>query len=1012
MAAELQRQLVSNFLQRKEVEKPQIQDISSKVFSSRDFLIQRQEAIEQLPEKIKDIGRSIARNIASAGVSIARFITGESRKDVPLEQMTQFNIENAPPIMRSMLQSIFTKEPIKSIEQRIAEAEPKVKMWGETMVKSQNTIYRDLGSIAKNNPATLSFLGIMGSVGIDLTPFGGSSKNLFKEIVKTKTPGEAISLLSRVGVADDLARIFADDVVKVADEKSAQKLFNSIVNAQKSTKMILPEVQRVPEAVEQIQPFAILSDFPTKGGAIVQRFSTIEEAQKALPEIKKQFKSAYVFGEKPEEFGKLLREPSEIRDLEPLTKAGKAGISKEPPIKPPTELPTSEGGGDTINKLIKAIDEAVPLRAEQKKLYQEELAKRTARVAQAGAKVEGEAGFFAQLGELKGELPKKSFEAIRGQFNQQEIDSLFNIIEQTKTLLPLEKVGTKQGLTKLFQGIVPTPSEIEKLREVFPKELIDALLARQPLLTRIAKLGVELMNVPRTLMATTDLSFGFRQGVFMLGRPKQFFSAFKDQFKFFASEKAYQGLNEGIKARPTYLKMKQAGLSLTELGAPLAKREEVFVGQLAEKIPLYGRLVRASNRAYTGFANKLRADIFDDLLRKAEIKGIKIDDDFLTSLADFINSGTGRGKFGLKETGILPKSMEKAAPVMNAVFFSPRLMASRLNLLNPYFYIQMNPFVRKEALKTLFADASIFATIYGLWKLNGGEVGLDPRSADFGKLKIGNTRFDVLGGFQQYIKLASQLITGEIVSSATGRTITLGEGFKPLTRKEIVLRFFENKTSPIASFIIGLMTGQTAVGQDVDLPTEVVNRFIPMVVQDLYDISQEKGAEGLLYGLPAIFGVGLQTYGKQELAIGESRIGEPTLQIRPVPELGEKIRELILGQIPLGSSKSFSVESYFDQLQNLPREEAAEVFDFIAKNNPELAKKLNDVVKERELGITVKDKDLKAKGVASGDRALAVKKELDRLGTKEEKAVLWDDYVKKGIITTEVSRQLNILFSQ
>lgn len=697
-----------------------------------------------------------------------------------------------------------------------------------------------------------------------------------------------------------------------------------------------------------------------------------------------------------------------VKPTAPIPPAG--AIPPKPPIKPPTlpepQIPEAK---ETISKLIKAIDEAVPLRGEQKKLYAEEMAKRTARVAAAGEKVSGEAGFFAQLGQLKGPLPKAQFEAIRKLFSQKEVDLLFNTIEQTKTLLPLEKVATKSELVKLFEGAVPTPSGIAHLREVFPKELIDAVLARAPLLEKMSKLGIELANVPRTMMATTDLSFGFRQGVFMLGRPKQFFPAFKEQFKFFASEKAYQGLIENIKTRSTYLKMKQAGLALTEIGGQITKREEAFMGNLAEKIPLYGKLVRASNRAYTGFANKLRADLFDDLLKKAQIAGKDIDDTFLKSLADFINAGTGRGKFGLAETGILPKSMEKAAPVMNAVFFSPRLMASRLNLLNPYFYIHLDPFVRKEAMKTLFADAGIFASLYGLWKLNGGEVGIDPRSADFGKLKIGNTRYDILGGFQQYVKLAAQLITGEVVSSTTGRTITLGEGYKPLTRKEIVLRFFENKTSPIASFLIGLMTGQTATGEDVDVPTEIINRFLPMVVQDLYDISQEKGAEGLLYGLPAIFGTGVQTYGKQELVVGESRLGEETAQVRPVPELAEKIRELVMGQIPLGASKSFSIETYFDQLSNLSKDQAADIFDQISKTNPDLAKQIIKVVKEREKGITVEDKDLKAKGVASGDRALAVKKELDKLKTPEEKAALWDEYVRKGIITKKVAEQLTNL---
>ena len=99
-------------------------------------------------------------------------------------------------------------------------------------------------------------------------------------------------------------------------------------------------------------------------------------------------------------------------------------------------------------------------------------------------------------------------------------------------------------------------------------------------------------------------------------------------------------------------------------------------------------------------------------------------------------------------------------------------------------------------------------------------------------------------------------------------------------------------------------------------------------------------------------------------------------------------------------------------MSNLPREEANEIFEKIKESNPDLAKKLFDVIKERQIGITVKDKDLKSKGVASGDRALAVKKELDRLETKEKKIALWEDYAKKGIITKEVGRQLNVLYGK
>jgi hypothetical protein len=40
-------------------------------------------------------------------------------------------------------------------------------------------------------------------------------------------------------------------------------------------------------------------------------------------------------------------------------------------------------------------------------------------------------------------------------------------------------------------------------------------------------------------------------------------------------------------------------------------------------------------------------------------------------------------------------------------------------------------------------------------------VEIDPRSTDFGKIKVGNIRWDIWGGFQQWVRVASQLATGE-----------------------------------------------------------------------------------------------------------------------------------------------------------------------------------------------------------------------------------------------------------
>ena len=205
-------------------------------------------------------------------------------------------------------------------------------------------------------------------------------------------------------------------------------------------------------------------------------------------------------------------------------------------------------------------------------------------------------------------------------------------------------------------------------------------------------------------------------------------------------------------------------------------------------------------------------------------------------------------------------ALEGSAVALNSVFFAPRLMASRLNILNPLYYTKLAPPVRKEALKSLFATGSIVGTVLTLAKLNGAEVGIDPRSADFGKMKLGNTRYDILGGTQQYIRAAAQLITGEHISSTTGVKTTMGEGYKPLTRLDIASRFFETKETPIASFVTALLKGQDALGKKLDISKEVADRFTPMVIQDMKDLYKERGLEGIGMGIPAIFGAGVQTY--------------------------------------------------------------------------------------------------------------------------------------------------------
>lgn len=595
-------------------------------------------------------------------------------------------------------------------------------------------------------------------------------------------------------------------------------------------------------------------------------------------------------------------EPAEAVGL----KSKRVPLSKEEFTKLQAEkmgVPQSEA----VQKVIGALKKAKPLRKEQEAIYTKERGEKLAKMIKAGEKTSGEKGYYEELKTLKGGMTRVQFESIRKEIGQPDIDALFSQVKDSPILSEWEKLPARKGLAKLFGeygGTVPTENELSLLKEVFGRDFVKTAVSKQSLWQKMKKLGLDVANIPRSIMASFDLSAPLRQGIFLMGRPKQWGPAFGSMFKPFFSENAYQTLMQSIKAKPGYQLMLDSKLAMTDLGS-MTSREEIFMSNLAEKIPGVGRVVRASSRAYTGFLNKLRADVFEDIVEKGAKLGIK-DPKFLKDAARFVNTATGRGGLGVLEAAAVP---------LNAALFSPRLMMSRLQLINPAFYVNLQPQVRKEALKSLFTFAGAASTVAGIAAANGAKVGIDPRNADFMKLKYGNTRYDILGGFQQPIRLAAQLLSGEIVSSTTGKTLTLGEGYKPITRFGIMTRFLEYKEAPLVSFATALLRGQTSLGEKVDVPTEIANRFTPMVIQDMKDLYDEEGLKGLAMSSPAIFGVGVQTYG------GVQSYG---LEGKKYKKLNSELLKL---KIPMGfpSTSAYGEELTNEEYKKLKKKSGMEI---------------------------------------------------------------------------------------
>lgn len=653
----------------------------------------------------------------------------------------------------------------------------------------------------------------------------------------------------------------------------------------------------------------------------------------------------------------------------------------------------AEAAPPFAQKMLAGLRAAKKARREQDLINQMERSQRTARLS--GVETGGEAAYLKKKAALKGEFDRAEYESIRQNFTQNEVDQMFSFLDDTPKLAgEWERLNAQTALTKLL-GVsgakVPTNAELKLLSKVYGDELVTEIMDKRHIYQKIWDTSKDVLNLPRALMSTLDLSMPLRQGIVLgAGNPKRYAESFKEMFKYAFDEKAYDALQESIRRHPNYDLMKKAGVDITELGK-LGSKEEQFASNLAEQIPGIGKLVRGSSRAASGFLNKLRSDVFNDLLSGAKAAGALTDDEVVKNIARFVNIGTGRGE--------VLDSLRGATEALNATLFSPKLVASRLQMLNPKTYMQMDPFTRKQMLLSMRNFVGAGMTALGLAKAAGAEVGVDPRSADFGKIKIGDTRYDIWGGFQQYAVLAARLATGEMVSTTTNREFQLDEGYKAGGRLGAATKFLEYKTAPIASFVIGSLRGKNAMGEEFDVAPEVLDRFIPMIAQDYYDLSREWGpvkAAGMT--LPGAFGVGSQTYGENIPVREFTKTGREKVKWQQAPSLGETVVRKVTGS-PLSNIPESEMGAMREKRKAEQQESAriAEARERVADSgNPEQVGSKwvyldRGMVKTKDLAPV---KDLKKESLIQGMNA-----ELRSLDIPYELNAQQAEYLRKNIVT-------------
>ena len=629
----------------------------------------------------------------------------------------------------------------------------------------------------------------------------------------------------------------------------------------------------VDQAVEQGKPVPpeVLADYPdlvktAPTGAAARANMAQERLARLEAKAREAISSPPVSGlptkaTLPVRQGDGAGQPAQPLTTQPAA-AGRITAEAQAAPPPPPQAPVSQTGGppplppqtatgappppeDIGGRIADAIKQAKAQRPRAKAEVKAGRAKQAAKLSKAQSEATtGEEALRAQ-GVMAGRIISKLEGGL--ELSGDDMTRAWEQIRGHTNLSGFQKNTTLHALQKLTFGELPQPAELDLLGRVFGKDLVDQLNALQKSKGAIGLLDV--LNLPRTVKASWDFSAPLRQGFLLsVGHPIAWAKSFKPMFKAWGDEEFSQAFYKKMLEAPEMAEAIQSKLYIApidDLAGKLSVREEQFMSRFARKIPG----IRRSERAYITFLNSLRFDVFKSTLNSPAFRGAARGD--INQLAHYVNIATGRGD--------LPFAGELGAWI-NSGFFAPRYAISRFQYPVEVLRAMKNERLRGMVAKDAIAAIGTGVGLLSLAKLSGvADVEIDSRSSDYGKIRVGNTRYDFWAGEQQVARYLSQFTTGT-------RKLTEGGKVVKTPRLYTLFRFGWSKTSPIPSLGISLLHGTGFTGEKVEPTWEVagesaVNLFAPIGISDLVDAAHEMGiVPGVLMASPAVFGAGVQTY--------------------------------------------------------------------------------------------------------------------------------------------------------
>jgi hypothetical protein len=393
----------------------------------------------------------------------------------------------------------------------------------------------------------------------------------------------------------------------------------------------------------------------------------------------------------------------------------------------------------------------------------------------------------------------------------------------------------------------------------------------------------ETVHLSRALMTSLDFSAVFRQGgAVAFAHPRMAAETSKEMYSAMRREASAFDTAEKIRNDDMYQFAITAGLSITEEEGKITKQEEAFMGRWARtgigapgsSLNVFSQKlltpIASSARGYMTFLNGIRFKLFKHMVANLG-KGGQVTADEAKVIAMYINAATGRSELG---------PMMKWAEQANMLFFAPRFVASRFQYLGMPLWLlgstkvsgRVKKAIAMEYIRHATGVGSFLALTVALGSLLGDDdeekptVSLDPRSSDFLKIKLGETRIDPMSGLSQVMVLMGRIRYGQRVDP-DGEVVDLRGEKAPyggLGVAGVIGNFIRTKLAPIPGAALDIATLENVVGQDVTPYSSLVNLFIPLSLREIRDTAESRGIpQGAVISLLSLHGMGASTYGPE-----------------------------------------------------------------------------------------------------------------------------------------------------